>query len=123
MDASELLSIDPLELKFSFELKRQISSSFRLLNKADKHVAFKVKTTKPKKRHLQICNARTGFLYRVRLHALVLPRRILTQKCLTRRQLFTFLHLNHRHQFLKNPRKGLHLGLLNLKMDILILPN
>ncbi|KAI7990237.1 hypothetical protein LOK49_LG12G02058 [Camellia lanceoleosa] len=83
----KLLSINPLELKFPFELKKQISSSFQLLNKTDKHVAFKVKTTKPKKRHLQICDARTGFLYRVRLHALVLPRRILTQKCLTRRQL------------------------------------
>ncbi|KAL7183994.1 hypothetical protein ACSBR2_026212 [Camellia fascicularis] len=49
MDASELLSIDPLELKFPFELRKQISSSFQLLNKTDKHVAFKVKTTNPKK--------------------------------------------------------------------------
>ncbi|CAL5343857.1 unnamed protein product [Camellia sinensis] len=50
MDASEVLSIDPLELKFPLvELRKQISSSFQLLNKTDKHVAFKVKTTNPKK--------------------------------------------------------------------------
>ncbi|XAR71813.1 hypothetical protein NMG60_11018244 [Bertholletia excelsa] len=49
MGADELISIDPLELKFPFELKKQISSSFQLLNMTDNHVAFKVKTTNPKK--------------------------------------------------------------------------
>lgn len=49
MDTEELLSIDPSELRFPFELKKQISSSFQLLNKTDKYVAFKVKTTNPKK--------------------------------------------------------------------------
>uniref|UniRef100_A0A5B7AS93 Putative vesicle-associated protein 1-1-like n=1 Tax=Davidia involucrata TaxID=16924 RepID=A0A5B7AS93_DAVIN len=49
MSVEELLSIDPIELKFPFELKKQISSSFQLLNKTDNHVAFKVKTTNPKK--------------------------------------------------------------------------
>ncbi|XP_047325682.1 vesicle-associated protein 1-2-like [Impatiens glandulifera] len=49
MSAEELLTIDPLELKFPFEIKKQISSSFQLLNKTDNYVAFKVKTTQPKK--------------------------------------------------------------------------
>jgi hypothetical protein len=46
---TELLSIQPGELKFPFELKKQISSSLRLVNSTDNHVAFKVKTTSPKK--------------------------------------------------------------------------
>lgn len=46
---SELLSIQPGELKFPFELKKQISSSLRLVNSSDNNVAFKVKTTNPKK--------------------------------------------------------------------------
>lgn len=45
----ELLTINPLELKFPFELKKQISCSLQLLNKTENHVAFKVKTTNPKK--------------------------------------------------------------------------
>ncbi|KAM7525579.1 hypothetical protein LguiA_015481 [Lonicera macranthoides] len=49
MSTGELLSIEPLELKFPFELKKQISSSLLLSNKTDNHVAFKVKTTNPKK--------------------------------------------------------------------------
>jgi hypothetical protein len=46
---TELLSIQPGDLKFAFELKKQISSSLRLVNSTDHHVAFKVKTTSPKK--------------------------------------------------------------------------
>uniref|UniRef100_A0A7I4CL69 MSP domain-containing protein n=1 Tax=Physcomitrium patens TaxID=3218 RepID=A0A7I4CL69_PHYPA len=46
---TELLSIQPGELKFPFELKKQISSSLRLVNSTDDYVAFKVKTTSPKK--------------------------------------------------------------------------
>ncbi|CAN4075989.1 unnamed protein product [Withania somnifera] len=38
----ELLTINPLELKFPFELKKQISCSLQLLNKTENHVAFKV---------------------------------------------------------------------------------
>ncbi|KAF5729854.1 Vesicle-associated protein 1-2 [Tripterygium wilfordii] len=49
MSTGELLSIEPLELKFPFELKKQISCSLQLSNKTDQHVAFKVKTTNPKK--------------------------------------------------------------------------
>ncbi|ONK59014.1 uncharacterized protein A4U43_C08F2080 [Asparagus officinalis] len=49
MSTGELLEIDPLELKFPFELKKQISCSIQLSNKTDDHIAFKVKTTSPKK--------------------------------------------------------------------------
>ncbi|GAB2252455.1 hypothetical protein Droror1_Dr00005302 [Drosera rotundifolia] len=49
MSTSELLDIEPTELKFPFELRKQISCSLQLSNKADNHVAFKVKTTNPKK--------------------------------------------------------------------------
>ncbi|GLT78395.1 hypothetical protein SLA2020_499320 [Shorea laevis] len=49
MSTGELLSIEPIELKFPFELKKQISSSFLLANKTDDYIAFKVKTTNPKK--------------------------------------------------------------------------
>ncbi|XP_010919540.1 vesicle-associated protein 1-1 isoform X3 [Elaeis guineensis] len=49
MSSKELLGIEPLELKFPFELKKQISCSLQLFNKTDEYVAFKVKTTSPKK--------------------------------------------------------------------------
>ncbi|XP_030538206.1 vesicle-associated protein 1-1-like [Rhodamnia argentea] len=49
MSTGELLDIEPLELKFPFELKKQISCSLQLSNKTDNYVAFKVKTTNPKK--------------------------------------------------------------------------
>ncbi|GAB2224539.1 hypothetical protein Drorol1_Dr00005301 [Drosera rotundifolia] len=49
MSTGELLDIEPTELKFPFELRKQISCSLQLSNKTDNHVAFKVKTTNPKK--------------------------------------------------------------------------
>lgn len=49
MSTGELLRIDPLDLKFPFELKKQISCSIQLSNGSENHVAFKVKTTNPKK--------------------------------------------------------------------------
>ncbi|KAH8488412.1 hypothetical protein Peur_059890 [Populus x canadensis] len=49
MITDELLSIEPQELQFPFELKKQISCSLQLRNKSDNYVAFKVKTTNPKK--------------------------------------------------------------------------
>ncbi|XWS38569.1 hypothetical protein CRYUN_Cryun19dG0142800 [Craigia yunnanensis] len=49
MSTGDFLSIDPVELKFPFELKKQISCSLQLSNKTDNYVAFKVKTTNPKK--------------------------------------------------------------------------
>ncbi|KAL5212356.1 hypothetical protein ABZP36_023203 [Zizania latifolia] len=48
-ESGELLGIDPAELLFAFELKKQISCSLHLTNKTDEYVAFKVKTTSPKK--------------------------------------------------------------------------
>nr|XP_043611961.1 receptor-like protein kinase FERONIA [Erigeron canadensis] len=44
-----LLSIEPHELQFPFELMKEISISLLLKNKTDSHVAFKVKITKPNK--------------------------------------------------------------------------
>ncbi|KAK1430363.1 hypothetical protein QVD17_13040 [Tagetes erecta] len=49
MSTGELLSIEPHELEFPFELKKQISCRMQLTNKTNNHVAFKVKTTNPKK--------------------------------------------------------------------------
>ncbi|KAF8020441.1 hypothetical protein BT93_G0991 [Corymbia citriodora subsp. variegata] len=49
MVIGNLLDIHPTELKFTFELRRQASCSVQLSNKTDKFVAFKVKTTNPKK--------------------------------------------------------------------------
>nr|CAB3450497.1 unnamed protein product [Digitaria exilis] len=48
-DAGELLGIEPIELRFPFELNKQISCALQLTNKTEKQVAFKVKTTSPKK--------------------------------------------------------------------------
>ncbi|KQK00520.1 vesicle-associated protein 1-2 [Brachypodium distachyon] len=48
-ESRELLGIDPSELRFTFELKKQISCSLHLTNKTDEYMAFKVKTTSPKK--------------------------------------------------------------------------
>ncbi|XP_076928423.1 vesicle-associated protein 3-1-like [Bidens hawaiensis] len=48
MNTGTLVSVDPLELKFPFELYKQMQCLLQLTNKIDKHVAFKVKTTDPK---------------------------------------------------------------------------
>lgn len=45
----EILSVQPNELKFTFELRKQVSTSLRLVNVTSEYVAFKVKTTSPKK--------------------------------------------------------------------------
>ncbi|XP_074272901.1 vesicle-associated protein 1-3-like [Silene latifolia] len=49
MNTGDLLNIQPTELKFPFELRKQSCCSMQLTNKTDRHVAFKVKTTNPKK--------------------------------------------------------------------------
>ncbi|XP_059633944.1 vesicle-associated protein 1-3 [Cornus florida] len=49
MSTVGLLNIQPSELKFPFELRKQSSCSMQLTNKTDQYVAFKVKTTNPKK--------------------------------------------------------------------------
>lgn len=46
---AELLSIQPGELQFLFEVRKQVSCSLQLSNTSDSYVAFKVKTTSPKK--------------------------------------------------------------------------
>ncbi|GMY21208.1 vesicle-associated protein 1-2-like [Fagus crenata] len=47
--STQLLEIQPKELKFLFELKKHSSCSVRLANNTLHYVAFKVKTTSPKK--------------------------------------------------------------------------
>ncbi|KAL9259677.1 Vesicle-associated protein 2-2-like protein [Drosera capensis] len=47
--SSQLLEIQPRDLRFIFELQKQTSCTVKLTNKTEKHVAFKVKTTSPKK--------------------------------------------------------------------------
>ncbi|KAL8498406.1 hypothetical protein ACS0TY_021649 [Phlomoides rotata] len=49
MDAEPLLSFEPSELSFPFELNKQLSSSIRLLNKTNNYVAFKLLSTNPRK--------------------------------------------------------------------------
>ncbi|KAM3354313.1 hypothetical protein ACQJBY_025159 [Aegilops geniculata] len=44
-----VVEIQPRELQFTFELKKQSSCSVHLVNKSDEYVAFKVKTTSPKR--------------------------------------------------------------------------
>ncbi|KAF2303487.1 hypothetical protein GH714_018761 [Hevea brasiliensis] len=53
MNTGDLLTIEPQELQFPFELRKQISCSLELLNKSDNYVAFKVKTTNPKKYYVR----------------------------------------------------------------------
>ncbi|XP_062144903.1 vesicle-associated protein 2-2-like [Alnus glutinosa] len=47
--STQFLEIQPKELKFIFELKKHSSCSVRLANNTHSYVAFKVKTTSPKK--------------------------------------------------------------------------
>ncbi|XP_071696766.1 vesicle-associated protein 1-3 [Rutidosis leptorrhynchoides] len=49
MSTGDFLNLHPSELKFSFELRKQSSCSMQLTNKTDQYIAFKVKTTNPKK--------------------------------------------------------------------------
>uniref|UniRef100_A0ACD5TGY3 Uncharacterized protein n=2 Tax=Avena sativa TaxID=4498 RepID=A0ACD5TGY3_AVESA len=47
--AEGLVEIRPRELQFLFEVRKQSSCSIHLVNKTDEYVAFKVKTTSPKR--------------------------------------------------------------------------
>ncbi|KAE9606877.1 hypothetical protein Lal_00026097 [Lupinus albus] len=47
--ANQLISISPDELRFHFELDRQTFCDLKVANNTESHVAFKVKTTSPKK--------------------------------------------------------------------------
>lgn len=46
---TQLVEIQPCELKFTFEVKKQSSCAVHIANITDQYVAFKVKTTSPKK--------------------------------------------------------------------------
>eukprot|EP01018_Ginkgo_biloba_P035128 Gb_34621 [translate_table: standard] len=45
----ELLSVQPGELKFTFEVGKQSTCALQLVNNTDHYVAFKMKTTSPRK--------------------------------------------------------------------------
>ncbi|XP_027361852.1 vesicle-associated protein 2-1-like [Abrus precatorius] len=49
MSFPQLISVSPDELRFQFELEKQTFCDLRVLNNTENHVAFKVKTTSPKK--------------------------------------------------------------------------
>ncbi|CAN4106204.1 unnamed protein product [Withania somnifera] len=49
MTNTQLVEIQPCELKFTFEVKKQSSCAVHIANITDQYVAFKVKTTSPKK--------------------------------------------------------------------------
>ncbi|KAJ6821967.1 vesicle-associated protein 1-3-like [Iris pallida] len=49
----ELLEIQPRELNFTFEVKKKSSCSVQLVNKSHEYVAFKIKTTSPKRYSVQ----------------------------------------------------------------------
>lgn len=49
MTNTQLVEIRPSELKFTFEVKKQRSCAVHIANITDQYVAFKVKTTSPKK--------------------------------------------------------------------------
>nr|XP_043629411.1 vesicle-associated protein 2-1 [Erigeron canadensis] len=47
--ASKLVNVDPEELRFQFELEKPSHCDLKVSNTTDKNIAFKVKTTSPKK--------------------------------------------------------------------------
>ncbi|XP_057449765.1 vesicle-associated protein 2-1 isoform X3 [Lotus japonicus] len=49
MTATPLISVNPDELRFNFELEKQTFCDLKVLNNTQNYVAFKVKTTSPKK--------------------------------------------------------------------------
>lgn len=46
---SDLISVEPPELRFPIDLERQVSCSLQFINQTYNDVAFKIKTTSPKK--------------------------------------------------------------------------
>ncbi|KAJ7944688.1 Vesicle-associated protein 2-1 [Quillaja saponaria] len=49
VSSNHLISVDPEDLRFQFELEKQTFCDLKVLNNTEHHVAFKVKTTSPKK--------------------------------------------------------------------------
>ncbi|KAL2321525.1 hypothetical protein Fmac_025904 [Flemingia macrophylla] len=47
--ANSLITVNPDELRFQFELEKQTYCDLKVLNNTENYVAFKVKTTSPKK--------------------------------------------------------------------------
>nr|GMD94225.1 vesicle-associated protein 2-1-like [Ipomoea batatas] len=47
--SNQLISVSPDELKFQFELEKQSYCDLKVSNTTENNVAFKVKTTSPKK--------------------------------------------------------------------------
>lgn len=47
--SKQLISVHPEELKFQFELEKQSYCDLKVVNNTEQYVAFKVKTTSPKK--------------------------------------------------------------------------
>ncbi|KAG5228801.1 vesicle-associated protein [Salix suchowensis] len=48
-DGNQFISVHPDDLKFIFELEKQSFCDLKVVNNTEHHVAFKVKTTSPKK--------------------------------------------------------------------------
>ncbi|XP_076884357.1 vesicle-associated protein 2-1-like [Bidens hawaiensis] len=70
---NKLVSVDPEELRFPFELEKPSLCDLKLSNSTDKNVAFKVKTTSPKKYFVRpntgIIQPRGSCIIRVTLQA------------------------------------------------------
>ncbi|KAG8054015.1 hypothetical protein GUJ93_ZPchr0001g29298 [Zizania palustris] len=70
-----LFEIHPLELQFTFEVKKQSSCSVHLVNKSNEYVAFKVKTTSPKSYHASTtyCSTRHAIKDKFLVQTTVVP--------------------------------------------------
>ncbi|KAJ7952578.1 vesicle-associated protein 2-1 [Quillaja saponaria] len=70
---SHLISFNPEELRFQFELEKQTFCNLKVLNNTEHHVAFKVKTTSPKKYFVRpnsgVVHPRDSCIIRVTLQA------------------------------------------------------
>lgn len=58
--SKQLISVHPDELKFQFELEKQTFCDLKVTNNTDQNVAFKVKTTSPKRYYVR---PNTGVLH------------------------------------------------------------
>ncbi|XP_047338158.1 vesicle-associated protein 1-2-like [Impatiens glandulifera] len=71
--ATELMEINPRELKFIFEVMKQSSCSIQLVNKTNHYLAFKVKTTSPKKYcvrpNIGVLDPKASFTFAVTMQA------------------------------------------------------
>ncbi|XAR54701.1 hypothetical protein NMG60_11029958 [Bertholletia excelsa] len=90
--SGELLEIQPQEIKFIFELEKQLTCPVQLVNKSEYHVAFKVKTTSPKKYCVQPNtgivkpNSSADFIIKMEAQKLAPPDMICLDKFLVQRR-------------------------------------